>query len=46
MQLVLDGVKEKQHPGRPKSLTDRQLLQLKRFMLSAAIKDDGGRFQV
>ena len=41
----LDGLKERKHTGRPKALSDEQLALLKRFILSAAVKDDGGRLQ-
>ena len=41
----LDGLKERKHTGRPKELSDEQLELLKRFILSAAVKDDGGRLQ-
>jgi transposase len=41
----LDGLKEKKHTGRPKLLSDKQLKQLKHYILSVAVKDDGGRLQ-
>lgn len=33
----LDGLKEKKHTGRPKSLDDKQLSQLKSFVINSAI---------
>ena len=41
----LDGLKEKKHPGRPKSLNSKQLSLLKKFVIDSAIKPDGGRLQ-
>ena len=41
----IDGLKERKHTGRLKTLSDKQLDILKHFILSAAIKDDRGRFQ-
>ena len=41
----LDGLKERKHTSRPKALSDEQLDLLKRFILSATVKDDGGRLQ-
>jgi transposase len=41
----VDGLKEKKHPGRPKSLNNTQLAQLKKFVIDCAIKPDGGRLQ-
>ena len=41
----ISGLQEKKHTGRRKGLTERQLLQLKDFIVSAAVKPDGGRLQ-
>ena len=41
----LDGLKEKKHTGRPKSLNSTQLSLLKDFVIDSAIKPDGGRLQ-
>ncbi len=41
----LDGLKEKKHTGRPKSLNSKQLALLKKFVIDSAIKPDGGRLQ-
>nr|WP_201294510.1 IS630 family transposase [Colwellia sp. 20A7] len=41
----LEGLKEKKHTGRPKSLDDKQLSQLKSFVINSAIKPSGGRLQ-
>ena len=42
---VDEGLKERKHTSRPKALSDKQLNQLQRFILNAAVKNDGGRLQ-
>ena len=41
----LTGLQEKAHTGRPKGLTNLQLLQLKNFVTTTSIKPNGGRLQ-
>ena len=41
----ISGLKEKKHTGRPKGLSENQLSQLKKFVVSSAVKADGGRLQ-
>jgi transposase len=41
----LTGLQEKAHTGRPKGLTNLQLLQLKNFVTATSIKPNGGRLQ-
>ena len=41
----ISGLKEKKHTGRPKGLTETQLSQLKEYIVSSAVKADGGRLQ-
>ena len=41
----ISGLKEKSHTGRPKGLNDCQLKQLKEFIITTAVKPDGGRLQ-
>lgn len=41
----ISGLNEKKHTGRRKGLSEMQLQQLKEFVLSSAVKPDGGRLQ-
>ena len=41
----ISGLKEKKHTGRRKGLSEVQLHQLKEFIVSTAVKPDGGRLQ-
>lgn len=41
----IDGLHGKKHTGRHKSLSEMQLRQLKQFVVSMAVKPDGGRLQ-
>ena len=41
----LGGLREKKHTGRPKSLNDKQLSQLRSFVIDSAVKSTGGRLQ-
>ncbi len=41
----LKGLEEKERTGRPKALTDSQLQQVKNYVVSSAVKPDGGRLQ-
>jgi transposase len=41
----LDGLKEKPRSGRPRVLSIEQLKKLKTYVLSHAIKPDGGRLK-
>ncbi len=45
LNFGIEGLAEKQHTGRPSQLTEKQLLQLKRYIASNAIKPTGGRLQ-
>jgi transposase len=41
----LDGLKEKPRSGRPRALSPEQLKKLKAYVVSHAIKPDGGRLK-
>ncbi len=41
----IPGLEEKKHTGRRKGLSEIQLHQLKEFVVSSAVKPDGGRLQ-
>jgi transposase len=45
LHFGLEGLEEKKHTGRPKLLNEKQLSQLKRFVVDSAIKPGGGRLQ-
>lgn len=44
-QFGLVALAGKQHPGRPCSLSQKQLDQFKKYVTESAIKPDGGRLQ-
>ena len=44
-QFGLDALVDKHHPGRPCSLSQKQLNQFKKHVTESAIKPDGGRLQ-
>lgn len=45
LDFGIEGLAEKKHTGRPSQLTEKQLLQLKRYIASNAVKATGGRLQ-
>ena len=44
-QFGLDALAGKHHPGRPCSLSQKQLEQFRKYVTESAIKPDGGRLQ-